>query len=47
MTSATRRLIALALFVAACVIGFGWFAPTGWAMAANLALAAVFLTPFE
>ena len=47
MTSATRSFIALALLVAAWVIGFGWFAPTGWAIAATLALAAVFLTPFE
>ena len=47
MTSSTRRLIALALLVAAWVIGFGWFTPTGWVIAAFVALAAVFLTPFE
>ena len=47
MTSSTRRLIALALFVAAWVIGFGWFTPAGWVIAATLALAAVFLTPFQ
>ena len=47
MTDFTRSLIALALTVAAWVIGFGWFTPAGWAIAATLALAAVFLTPFE
>ena len=47
MTNSTRRYIALALTVAAWVIGFGWFTPAGWAIAATLALAAVFLTPFE
>ena len=47
MSDSTRRLIALALTVAAWVIGFGWFTPAGWAIAATLALAAVFLTPFE
>ena len=47
MTDFTRGYIALALFVAAWVIGFGWFTPAGWAIAAPLALAAVFLTPFE
>ena len=47
MSDSTRKLIALALTVAAWVIGFGWFTPAGWAIAATLALAAVFLTPFE
>ena len=47
MTDSTRRLIAMALLVAAWMIGFGLFTPTSWAIAATLALAAVFLTPFE
>ena len=47
MTNPTRSLIALALTVAAWVIGFGWFTWTSWIAAACLALAAVFLTPFE
>ena len=47
MTNPTRRYIALALTVAAWVIGFGLFTPTSWAIAATVALAAVFLTPFE
>ena len=47
MTDPTRRFVAIALWMAAWVIGFGWFTPTGWAIAVNLALAAVFLTPFE
>ena len=47
MTNSPRRYIALALFVAAWVIGFGWFTWTSWIAAACLALAAVFLTPFE
>ena len=47
MTSSTRRFVAIVLWVAAWVIGFGWFTPTGWVIAAPLALAAAFLTPFE
>ena len=47
MTNSTRRFVAIVLWVAAWVIGFGWFTPTGWVIAATLALAAVFLTPFE
>jgi hypothetical protein len=46
MTDSICSAIALAFTVAAWVIGFGWFTPTGWAIAAALALAAVFLTPF-
>ena len=47
MTDSTRRYIALALFTAAWVIGFGWFTPAGWAIAATLAFKAVLLLPFE
>ena len=47
MTNSTRRFVAIVLWVVAWVIGFGWFTPTGWVIAAFLALAAVFLTPFE
>ena len=47
MTNSTRSAIALALTVAAWVIGFGWFTPTGWAIAAALAFTAALLTPFE
>ena len=47
MTNPTRSLIALALTVAAWVIGFGWFTPAGWAFAATLAFTAALLTPFE
>ena len=47
MTDFTRKFAVIVLTVAAWVIGFGWFTPAGWAIAATLALAAVFLTPFE
>ena len=47
MSDSTRKLIALALTVAAWVIGFGWFTPAGWAIAATLAFTAALLTPFE
>ena len=47
MTNSTRRRSALALTVAAWVIGFGWFTPAGWAIAATLAFTAALLTPLE
>ena len=47
MTNPTRRFVATILFAAAAITALNWFTPTGWVIAATLALAAVFLTPFE
>ncbi len=47
MTNSIRSAIALALTVAALVIGFGSLTWQALAIAKALALGAVFLTPFK
>ena len=47
MSDSTRSAIALALTVAAGVIALGMYSWQGVAIAATMALPAVFLTPFE
>jgi len=46
MSDYDRRYIALAFTVTAWLVAFSWFNPMGWAVAAALALVAVFITPF-